>query len=113
MKELNRDENRISHMMTAVEKIEIFTTNITEKAFCNDTLLQSAVLFQFSILGEAILHIDSERLSKVNYPWHLVRSFRNFIAHEYHRIEISAVWATIQNDLPELKQSITKLAANS
>ncbi len=110
MKEFERDSNRIAHLRLAVEKIELFTSGISEENFCEDALIQSAVLFQFSILGEAILHINQEKLQKVNYPWHLVRGFRNLIAHEYHKIEISAVWAIIQNDIPTLKNKIIELS---
>ena len=66
-------------------------------------------MFQFAIIGEAIVHIDQELLSKYPYAWHHVRSFRNFIVHEYHAIENWIIWETVKNDLPELKLVIDKI----
>jgi uncharacterized protein with HEPN domain len=74
--------------------------------FLNDRVLINAALFQFAIIGEAIVQVDSDVLAKYEYPWHKVRGFRNFILHEYHAIEFRIVWEAIQKDLPELKKVI-------
>jgi uncharacterized protein with HEPN domain len=66
-------------------------------------------LFQFSVIGEAIIHIESSILDKYDYPWHKVRSFRNLISHEYFNIKLEAVWELIIADLPELKQVIKNM----
>ncbi len=109
MKSLNRNLVRIDHIAIAIHQIESFTNGIDESEFSNNLLVQSAVLYQFTIIGEAVLHIDSDLLHKVQYPWHMVRGFRNFIAHEYHKLEMSAVWTIIANDLPLLKNKISEL----
>jgi len=75
----------------------------------NNEILSSAVLFQFSVIGEAIIHIESSILDKYDYPWHKVRSFRNLISHEYFNIELEAVWEIIIADLSELKQVIKNM----
>jgi uncharacterized protein with HEPN domain len=109
MKNMNRNLVRIDHIAIAIDQIESFTNDIDESEFSNNLLIQSAVLYQFTIIGEAILHIDSDLLLKVHYPWHMVRGFRNFIAHEYHKLEMSAVWTIIDIDLPLLKNKIDEL----
>jgi uncharacterized protein with HEPN domain len=109
MKEVNRNLYRIEHISEAILQIEKFTLNFTESKFCKDILVQSGVLYQFSIIGEAIQHIDRDRLEMVEYTWHLVRGFRNFIAHEYHKLEMEAVWGIITIDLPILKLKIEEL----
>lgn len=78
------------------------TSGMTEEEFLNNLQAQSAVLYQYIIMGEAIIHVDPEILKKYDYPWHLVRSFRNFIAHVYHKIKLEQVWNTTKN-LSELK----------
>lgn len=65
-----------------------------------------ATLFQFAVIGEAIIHVDEDILDKYEFPWYKVRAFRNFILHEYHAIEDKVIWDTIQKDLPLLKQMI-------
>ncbi len=100
------NKERLVHILEAINLIEEFTNNLTKQSFLNDKIIQSAVLFQFSIIGEAIVQIDSGVLEKYDYPWHYVRSFRNFILHEYHAIEIWVVWETIIYNLPEIKHRV-------
>ena len=97
---------RLEHILKAIESIETYSKNKSEKAFCTDSILNNAVLFQFSVIGEAIIHVEEEKLKKYNYPWHKVRSFRNLIAHEYFNIRLAAVWRIIKSDMPELKDVI-------
>jgi len=97
---------RLNHMQKAVNEIETFTANINKNDFLNDKILSSAVLFKFSVIGEAVIHVETSLLDKYEYTWHKVRAFRNLISHEYFNIKLDAVWDIIENDLPELKQII-------
>ena len=63
-------------------------------------------MFQFSVIGEAVIHIESEILEKYNYPWSKVRAFRNLISRVYFHIKLEAVWEIIEKDLPEFKKLI-------
>lgn len=95
-------KERLDHILRAISEIETFTRGCSKDLFINDRVLVNATLFQFAIIGEAIIHIDNVLLAKYAYPWHKVRGFRNFILHEYHAIDFSIVWETIKNELPEL-----------
>ncbi len=97
-------KERIDHILQAIADIETFTRESTKEIFLKDLVLINAVLFQFAIIGEAIIYIDKDIFSKYEYPWHRVRGFRNFILHEYHAIEFRVVWDAITNDLPKLKE---------
>ena len=46
------------------------------------------------------MNIDDEILKKYDYPWYKVKSFRNFIMHEYHAVDARVVWDTIILILP-------------
>lgn len=94
-------------MLQAIEKIESYTKCLDEDAFVQKSIINEAVLFQFSVIGEAIHHVSNELLQKYNYPRHQVRGLRNFIAHEYFDINLEKVWSVIRIDLPELKSVIT------
>ncbi len=64
------------------------------------------------MIGEAISHVENDKLGKYDYPWYKVRSFRNLIAHEYFNIKRTAVWQIIQADLSELKEIIQRMLKN-
>ncbi len=100
------NEERLQHILEAISKINSFIEGESEESFINSTIIQNATLFQYAIIGEAVVHIDSELLSKYPYPWHYVRSFRNFILHEYHAIEMWVIWETTKNNLPQLKEIV-------
>ncbi|HEX9828186.1 MAG TPA: HepT-like ribonuclease domain-containing protein [Flavobacteriaceae bacterium] len=112
-----RDSNitskeRLHHIEQAISEIDFFLKGISREMFLNDRVLINAALFQFAIIGEAIVQVDSDVLAKYEYPWHKVRGFRNFILHEYHAIEFRIVWEAIQKDLPELKKVIHAILTN-
>ncbi len=94
---------RLTIIREAIHQIEVFIQDISKAVFLEDQLVASAVLFQFSVIGEAIIHVDIDLLSSYNYPWHKVTAFRNLISHMYFQIKLEAVWEIIENDLPELK----------
>lgn len=103
---------RLQHIEEAIIAIQNYVAHETKESFCVNNLLHDAVLFQFTVIGEAIIHVDNDKLDKYDYPWYKVRSFRNLIAHEYFNIKLIAVWQIIENDLPELKELVLKILAN-
>lgn len=105
-------QKRLEHIVAAIENIENFVHGYNGKSFCSDTMLNNAVLFQFTVIGEAIAHVENEVLEKYHYPWYKVRSFRNLIAHEYFNVKLEAVWKIIKTDLPGLKQAINNILNN-
>lgn len=102
-------KKRLEHIHQAIIDIQKYVEGKNVEEFCNNELMNKAVLLQFIIIGEAIAHVENEKLVKYNYPWYKVRSFRNMIAHEYFNIKLSAVWNTVKLDLPELKEVIEKI----
>ena len=81
-----RDRARLEHIQNAIERIKAYTAALNEGDFLSNSMLQDAVLHQFSIIGEAIVHVDNDILERYDYPWYAVRAFRNYIAHEYFGI---------------------------
>lgn len=98
--------NRIFHIKKSILEIETFIEGKDEDEFIQNSLLHNAVLMQFIIIGEAIIHVDNQILNRHKYAWYKIRAFRNLIAHEYFNIKLSAVWEVTQKDLAELKEII-------
>ncbi len=98
-------KERVEHILEAIQLIRDFTNGIDEASFLRDIKIQSAVQYQFLIIGEAISHIDTGILAKYNYPWHIPRSFRNFIIHVYHGVKMERIYFAAQ-DLSELEKQI-------
>ena len=104
-------KERIEHILEAIQHIHEFVKGLDEKDFIADIKVQSAVQYQFLIIGEAIRHIDADILSKYDYPWHIPKSFRNFIIHVYHGIKIERIFYATQ-DLEELNNQMKLILKN-
>ena len=104
-------KERVMHICNAIELIEKFISGIKEKDFLVDIKLQSAVQYQFLIIGEAVKYLDISILEKYPYPWHIPRSFRNFIIHEYHGVKMERIFYAAK-DLLDLKTKIELILKN-
>jgi len=104
-------QERTTHILDAIQLIRSFVKGIDETTFLRDVQVQSAVQYQFLIIGEAIRYIDQDILDKYSYPWHVPRSFRNFIIHVYHGIKAEKIYYATQ-DLDELEKQVILIQKN-
>jgi len=110
--EHEESEKRLQHILNAIDSIERHVKDQNEQSFCENELLNNAVLFQFTVIGEALVHVENEKLDKYDYSWFKVRAFRNMIAHEYFNIKLIAVWKIIKQDMPQLKLVVEQILQN-
>lgn len=54
------EQERLEHILEAMEKIESFTQNHNRDSFLKDDVVISATLFQFAIVGEAIRLVSKD-----------------------------------------------------
>ncbi|MGI0483752.1 DUF86 domain-containing protein, partial [Geminocystis sp. CENA526] len=79
-----------------------------------DTKTQSAVMYQISILGEAMRRISPEFYQKYpEIPYKQVIGMRNKLVHDYDGINIPLVWSVIQNQIPELIEILEFIVPSS
>jgi len=103
----NKNIFRLQHVIECIHKIEKIIEDLSYGAYLEDWIKQDAIFRNLEIIGEAIAHIDDEL--KVNYPevaWFEAKGMRNFLIHQYFKVDHDAVWNTFQEDLPKLKHQI-------
>ncbi|MBN2729968.1 MAG: DUF86 domain-containing protein [Bacteroidales bacterium] len=100
---------RLKHIIKAIDMIDRSMTDVTVDSFLEDEVLQSAVCYQFLIIGEAVRNLPVEFTEKHDYPWYKPRSFRNFLAHEYFGVDMKMVYYTQQKDMPGFRTYINEL----
>ena len=100
---------RLEHISGVIRRIFSFCDGKSEAEFLSDKMLNSGVLYQFLIIGEAIQYVETDILKKYSYPSHLPRSFRNYITHEYVGINLRQVYKTVKDLLPDFIVLIDKM----
>ena len=99
----HRDQAYLLDILIASRKAIEFVSNLTFQEFINSELHQNAVIRPLEIIGEAARKISGDTKSIYpQIPWGEMIGMRNRLIHEYLDIDLSTVWDTIQNDLPDL-----------
>ncbi len=99
-------------ILDRIHRIETYTADGRE-AFNQSSVQQDAVIFCFTIIGEAIKHLDEVLLAQQPHiDWRGFARFRDFLIHQYHNTEIELAWRASQEDLPALKAAIVAMLEN-
>ena len=103
------DELYISHILEAVKKIAKFIANSDFDDFKQNELAQSAVIRELGVIGEAAKELSEDFKKKhADIPWKKIVGMRDKLIHDYFEIDVEAVWKTTKEDLPDLKQKLSK-----
>lgn len=75
-------------------------------AFESDHLFQDACCMCVVQIGELVSQLSDEVKRKNSaVPWRVIKDTRNFYVHAYGAIDITAVWDTLEHDIPALNIS--------
>lgn len=70
-------------------------------------MINSAVIFQIIIIGEAVKNISEElKEDYPDIPWRNIAGTRDRLIHGYFEIQLSEVWEVVVSDLNDLKNVI-------
>ena len=104
------DRAHVLDMLNAARAIRQFIGTRTQDEFLADDMLQSAVLYQFTVLGEACRRVSAAfRGSATGVDWPGIAGFRNKIVHDYDEVDLDVVWSIVQDDLPRAIDALTPL----
>lgn len=97
-------------MLDAIEQLERYTRGMSESEFSSRPMVQDAVARQIEIVCEAAKKVSSEFQDlHPKLPWAKTIDIHSKIVGEDFKLNLNAVWNTIQDDLPLLKHTIRKL----
>jgi len=108
-----RVHDYLAHIVSAIERIERHTSDVTEPGFLSSELIQDAVIRNLEIIGEAANNIQQADAAFAaeheEIPWQVMYAMRNRLSHGYDKIDFEMVWRTVCYDLPDLYRSIKRL----
>ena len=104
------DKARLSHILEAIQELEIYLKDADYNSFLKNSMMRFACIKQLEIIGEASNHISSEIKTQLsNIYWSQIIGMRNIFVHEYFGVDSKIVWEILQKDIPELKEKIKSL----
>lgn len=100
---MSRDAAHVLDILLAARKALSFVRGMGLDVFQQDARTQSAVLYQLTILGEAVKRVSEPfREQHPEVPWRKMSGTRDRVVHAYDRVSLDKVWEVLQDDLPAL-----------
>lgn len=102
---------RVQDIMNAIESIKRATKGKTEREFCDDEVLISAVIRWLEIIGEAAKYVPQKiKQDNPGVPWKEMAGMRDVAIHDYADLIPEDIWKTVVNDIPSLYKQIKKIS---
>lgn len=107
---MDKDKLYLEHILLAIQKIGRFCAGVELEDFSSNEMLQSAVIRELEIIGEASKHV-SEKVKTDNpeIPWRLIAGTRDKLIHDYMGVDTVLIYDIYENHLPTLKIQIERL----
>jgi uncharacterized protein with HEPN domain len=104
------DQVYLQDIKESIEIILSYAKDKNEYDFVHNLMLQDAVIRRFEIIGEAAGKLsDQFKIQNPDVQWNLLKAMRNKLIHEYFGVSATTIYATIQVDLPVLKEQLQNL----
>lgn len=97
----------IDDIKDSAKQILKYTEDLTFEQFSNNRMVIDAVIRNFQIIGEAVTHISENMQDQYPHiPWRSIRGMRNLLVHDYWGVDLTILWETIQESIPQLMKSL-------
>jgi uncharacterized protein with HEPN domain len=105
-----RDQGYLLDILIAARLIRDFVKDIFRAEFDKSLLIQSAVMRQLEILGEASKRLSVEmRAELAGLPWQQMAGMRDILIHAYRRVDLTEVWRAATVSTPGLISKLEPL----
>lgn len=79
----------------------------------NEVLIDSVMFRLIQISENADKLNENFKTYHTQVPWRAMKGMRNRIVHEYGNVDMSVIYDTIKNDIPELIERLEKIVEQS
>ena len=110
MREKPNDNERLLHMLEAIDNIFEFVNGKSFEVYKNDKILRFAIIKNLEIIGEAAYLLTKDfKYNHNSIEWRDLIGMRHILVHGYYQIKDEIIWATIETELKPLKDKIQKI----
>ena len=107
---MKRERLYLHDIVVAADAIAEFLSGQDQESFDDSTLVESAVAFQLTIIGEAVSHLPEDL--KARYPavpWGQIIGLRNQVVHHYFGLGWDSIWDTVNTEVPVLRNQVAEI----
>ena len=106
----DKDRLRLLDMRDAAEKARRYAAGRTRADIEDDEMLQSALVREVMVVGEAANHVSEEtRAQAPDIDWGDIVGMRNNLVHAYWKVNYDVLWDVITYRLPPLLSELNRL----
>ena len=106
-----RDESRVLHMRTYLERIVKILPTLTEVEMEDGEARTERILYNLTLLGEAANNVSREYAAEhPDVDFKDMAGLRHRLVHDYANIDLSVIWKILQSDVPVWNASVSRLA---
>jgi len=81
-------------------------------AFVQSFMYQDTIIRNYEVIGEIAKRLPESLLQQTpEVPWSDLKGFRDFLSHNYDRVDLEIVWNAVQ-ELPALRHAVETLLAS-
>ena len=108
---MSQDIIYLQHILECIERIRNRVFLRGEKEFFSDQDTIDIALRNLQIMAESTQRLTKEAKALFpEIPWQDISDFRNILVHDYlGDIDYKLTWNVIANELPILKEAVTKI----
>ena len=108
----NKKDNKyyVKKIVTDLAFIVKHTSSLSQNDLSKNEILLDSVMFRLIQISE-----NSDKLTEdfkayhSNIPWRAIKGLRNRIVHEYGNVDLSVVYDTVKNDIPQLLNDLAAI----
>ena len=98
---------RLEHILEAIERLQTHAGSLTKEELEQDVMRYYGIVKNIEIIGEAARMLSEQfRQQYKDVNWRVIANMRNFLVHEYFRVDSDVVWSVINKEIVELKTHV-------
>ncbi len=103
----HHEELYVGHIQNPIANAINWASHVTQAEFMSDEFVQSAIIRQLEIAGEAAGRLsEAFRQAHPEIEARRLKALRNVLIHGYADVDLDTVWDIVTHDLPALQRQL-------